>query len=646
MTLIKRKLYKKIKKIVIRFLISFHKKLKLFKINSLYFYYLYIISNIYSINIYFNKINNNYQLNYLYIYYLKVTYYLKLFYKKIDLDLELSNLYNFFIFFENYNNYYDIMQFGNDFFSNNKDYLILNSSTYKLKINLWSFICYGKKIEYINLYYYNLYLSANVLSLKYPLINIILRFLLRRRLIKLIHSKKFKYSKLRLLEKYRLKEVLYLQKKDFNYILDFKICELFLNSKFIKLNKILSDKNLFISINFIWSEVSKINYLLNVFVINLKNDPDLCLDCEYNKFNILGLISLNWQLNRYGFKLKQRFYFFNLYKDLLYNSNLNNIILFNNYYLTSLIKKNNFVENLILYKLKDLIILIYIKKYFYKYIRFKKYIFKKKIMMDNLMKDWRSLIRSYSLRLFPINVFDYNNINLRNFLINSKNYIDNIYNFYLLSYDYKQYQKYSINFMHVIKNITINKKINSNYHLINNFFINLLFDKLMKYYYINNLSLLIGLKNLNNLIFLNFSTVNYLNLVLDKSYLLYKDNINKYYFFYLRAREKFFHFYDKYENLYLWDFEKSLLYTMYAKYMHHTVWIISRILFSIIKLHVNYFDSIQLNKKVSGANLRLSSSYRNSIKLSKYFYEKYKYYINRKDLRKKKKKNIYNGIIY
>jgi len=121
--------YNKIKKIAIKFLIDYNKKLKLYKINVFYFYLLYLISNIYNINKYYNKNKNKYQLIYLYIYYLNI---LK---KNLYLDINVCKLYNFFIFFESYN-IYDIINLGNDFFSINKDFIILNSLVYKLKINL------------------------------------------------------------------------------------------------------------------------------------------------------------------------------------------------------------------------------------------------------------------------------------------------------------------------------------------------------------------------------------------------------------------------------------------------------------------------------------------------------------------------------
>jgi len=74
--------------------------------------------------------------------------------------------------------------------------------------------------------------------------------------------------------------------------------------------------------------------------------------------------------------------------------------------------------------------------------------------------------------------------------------------------------------------------------------------------------------------------------------------------------------------------------------MHHTILIISRMIFSIIKIYINYINAVKFNSNDFFINLRLDLKKNNFIKLKNYFYNKYKYNINRKDLFKKKKKYI------
>jgi len=150
-----------------------------------------------------------------------------------------------------------------------------------------------------------------------------------------------------------------------------------------------------------------------------------------------------------------------------------------------------------------------------------------------------------------LNSLYYNNLNLKDFLIYSKKYIDNLYIFNIFNYDYKKYQKYSISFINIIKDVLIDKNIYNNYYILNNYFINFLFKKLSKYFYMNLFNLLISINNIKNQVFFNNIDYDYLNLLLNNRYLIYEYNINKYNFFYLRGRDKFFYFYYLYEYLYL-----------------------------------------------------------------------------------------------
>lgn len=91
--------------------------------------------------------------------------------------------------------YLNLLKFKFYYFNKNFDLNILFFFKYKLMLNLWYFMLYGKYYVYIVIYLYNLYLNIKCYLNRYFLVNIVLRFLLCSRLEKLIYFKKYKYSK-------------------------------------------------------------------------------------------------------------------------------------------------------------------------------------------------------------------------------------------------------------------------------------------------------------------------------------------------------------------------------------------------------------------------------------------------------------------
>lgn len=180
---------------------------------------------------------------------------------------------------------------------------------------------YGKYYVYIVTYLYNLYLNTKCYLNRYPLVNIVLRFLLRSRLEKLIYFKKYKYSKYKFIQKFQIYDIKFKVNPNKSFLSSINIKNILCKLNIFKVLNLLSNKNIYRNFKFIWNNYIKINFLYMIFYINIHNDYDNSLACEYNKFNILGVFSFYWQLRRYGFHVDYYFYYFNIMYSKFFNIN-------------------------------------------------------------------------------------------------------------------------------------------------------------------------------------------------------------------------------------------------------------------------------------------------------------------------------------
>jgi hypothetical protein len=100
-------------------------------------------------------------------------------------------------------------------------------------------------------YLYNLYLNTKCYLTKYPLINIILRFLLRSRLEKLIYFKKYKYSKYKLIEKFNIYDIRYKVNALNNFLFNLNLNNILFNLNIFKVLNLLSNKKVYMCLNFL-----------------------------------------------------------------------------------------------------------------------------------------------------------------------------------------------------------------------------------------------------------------------------------------------------------------------------------------------------------------------------------------------------------
>jgi len=581
MLVLNKNMINEIKKDVIKFFKFIHKKINLYKFSSIYFYYiyfLYFISNINNFKVNRFKVNNFYNANNLkYLLKLNYIYYLK--FNNMNININLGWFIKIYLL--------NILKFKTNYFCTNYDVKVISSFNYKLMLNLWYFMLYGKYIVYMVTYLYNLYLNTKCYLIKFPLINIMLRFLLRSRLDKLIYFKKYKYSKYKFIEKYNIYDIKYKVNILYNFILKFNFNRILFNFNIFKVLNLLSNKKIYIYLNFLWYKYIKINYLYLIYYFNIYNDYDNSLACEYNKFNILGIFSFYWQLKRYGFNVNYYFYYFSILYFKFFNINDYNYCFYN-----SLIYKNKHV-NIFWYKINKIIVLNYIRRSFFRYIKLNRLILRNKLRRKLIIKKWLFFSKIYNMKFYPLNYYLYDDNNISHFitfLIKKINYLHclNLFNFI-----YKYYNKYTVNLIDIINKINININISINFYYFQNYLVNLIVNKIKKYYYINILNLLCCLNVLcKNII----DKVNLRNVIAYKKDKDLNKNLNLYLFYKLKGLNKFFELYFFNINNYLWYFEKSIMFNMFVKYMYHFYLFFFSVFSCYIKLNINIFNSIKLNK--------------------------------------------------
>jgi len=491
------------KKNIKKFLIIYHNKLKLYKLNKYNYYFINLLLSLYNFNYKNPKaISNN------------------IFENNILYKINITSIKNIF-----YIKKYSLK--------------ILLPINFTLKINIWYFILYNKYIIYLSRYLYNLILKLNYINIRYPLLLLLIRYIFSNRLNKIKKLNENKYSDKLFKYKYRL---IFKKNKNLNTIVIQKIqnIKFIIKKKIFKLFILLSNNNIFTYISHIWLKSSKIDVLYNnysniIYNINLN---------EINKFNILGLYSLYWQTFRYGFNYEYYFYNTNLYKII----NKNNVKLYNIIYCKFILLTKNIL--IIWYKIKNLILLNYINKNFYKYNnkfklnKYNKYIYRKYLTR---------ILTNYVFKFKSIKVNTYYNI--KNHIRLIKKNLDYICNSYLFNIKYNQLYSYNISISHIIDNMIIDFKINSNINLFKNLNLFLLTKIIGKYIFINWLNII------NNIINFKYKLINRQK----KNVTI---NFNNYILVRNKSYKNYFELYKLYNFKYIWIFEKSIIYNIYILYIN------------------------------------------------------------------------------
>ena len=497
------------------FLINYHRKLNLFKFSKYNFYFNNILFKIHNI--------------------------------KASANTEKSILrYRFLILENNIHYKINLVNLNNIYFTDIRSLKLFLPSNFVIKISIWYYILYNKYVIYLSEYLYNLILRLNYINIKYPLLLLIIRYVYVSRLDKINNLNKNKYSS----DKFRLKfNVISSKNKLIGNILieNIKSLKLIYQHKTLRFLVLLTNNNIFKYIKSIWSKSSKINLIYNNY-INIITNTNLA---EVNKFNILGLYSLYWQIQRYGLNYEYYSYNYNIINLI----NNNSISLYNNtYYRIILLDQINIIS-LLWYKIKNVILLNYIHRIFYKYnSKFKLNKYNKYIYNKYLTR----IISNYVFKFIPLDTKIYYNITfLKDYIKLIKNDLDYICSAYLFNIKYNKLSRNNLNPVNIINNINLDTKINKNLAIYNNFYYYLLRKILIKYYLMNWNNILININNFNLKILAkidhkkNYSTI-YSNYILVKA----------------ASHDKFDILCHSYDIKYQWVFEQSIVYHLYLVFLN------------------------------------------------------------------------------
>lgn len=524
------------------------------------------ITNLKHINNILNKIHKRlklYNFNlyniYLYMVLLKLYNFNNVKIKKYNLNkiLEVINIED-----KKYYNI-DIYSISNIYFIKKINYKLYTSNSFTLKISLWYYILYNKFIIYLSEYIFNFIVRINYINYKYPLLLALIRHIFRNRLNKLKKVNSTKYSSSYFKIKYR---VIDYKIKHFKYIMvnNPKMAKINYKNKLLKLYLLLSNNDLFYSSKLAWYKSSKINVLYNNYINIIYN----IYLVEVNKYNIMGLYSLYWQINRYGDKYQYYLFNYNLLTVIIQNNSL--VKLYNNIYYYYILLYNNKLKLVVWYKVINIIILNYINRIFYRYnSKFKLNKYNKEIYNKYLTR----VLTNYVFKFKPLDLkIYYNNKFIKYYIESVKKNLDYICNVYLFNMRYNELFRNHVSIVNIINDINLDLKINENLNNVKNikYYI---FNKLIsKYYMINWFNILLNQYNFN------LKLINsYMNKKNDKSifknYLMIKNRANDLYDIWRKDHI----------DEYIWSFEKSMILNTYIYLLNIYYKLLILIIYNIIR---------------------------------------------------------------
>ena len=522
--------------------------------NIKYYYILYFIfiNKILRNYSYFRKIENNINSD------------------SFKLSLDYKDNY-FLIYLENFSS--ETNSFKNinyNFFLKSKKSLIYFEEYYKFRLDIYSFLFYGKYMEYIRKSIYNEYLTFTRNLWNYPLLKTFFRLITYTRLSKLKDSNFNFATNQAILSKYHIYDdfdIIKVEKS--RYIVsnfngsDLLISNL-MNTHLFKLLTIWKNKKFYFYLDSVFSRFFKSNLIIPAYHINL-NYEEYDDITDTNKLNMMGLYSLYWQMNRYGFRFNYYYYLHSLGSCLL-NNNFNSIANYNLFYLKFILCDNLNNYWIFWYRLMKLVLLDFIYKSFFKFFKFNKLNLKRKKLRFKRLLSFKLLMQTYSFIFLPLDLEIYNNPRSLSRIIKIKK--DNLSNILInifFGYDFNLVDDLDLDLLNISKKLDLDNFLFNNFDYYLNLCIFFLTRKIGKYYFINFFTQYNGLKYLavkfissyTNSDKLSSSQVTRDSLLLkSQKYMDFSlsKHIGKNYFFSYRSR---------FLSEYLWDFEFPMIYSFY-----------------------------------------------------------------------------------
>ena len=521
--------------------------------NKKYYYYLYFIffKQVLKNFAAFKKINNNLDLD------------------RLRLSLDHKNQMNF-IYLENFDSETNrLKKIEYDFFFKFKKFFIYLEEDYKFRIDVFDFLFYGKYIEYIRKSIYNEYLTFTATLFDYPLLKTFFRSIIYVRLSKIQDNDLNFLSNYAILKKYHIYDdfdsikVMRSKKILVNYS-SISLINNLVNTNLIKCLMIWKNKKFYNYLDQLLNKFFKSNIILPAYYINLNYEEEDDIT-DTNKLNMMGLYSLYWQMNRYGFKFNY-YYYLNSLVSSLENNSLNKIVSYNIYFLKFILSANSNNYWVFWYKLMNLILLDFIYNTFFKFFKFNKLNLKRKKLRFKRLLSFKFLMQTYSFIFLPLDMESYyNNLHLVKNLDLVKFNLDNLLVNIFFGYNLNLSEDLNFNMKNIHKKIDLDNLLYGNIDYYINIFFFFLSKKIGKFFFINFFSQFKGL---------NFFLVRILdswNLLKNSShYYLTRDNLDLVAFKYLdfnlskhRGINYFYSYRHRFLDEYLWDFEFVMIYSFY-----------------------------------------------------------------------------------
>ena len=486
---------------------------------------------------------------------------------RLSLDHKNNLLFIYLDHFSSEINYLKKIKY--DFFFRFKKFSVYLEEEYKFRIDVFNFLFYGKYIEYIRKSIYNEYLTFAQTLFSYPLLKSFLRLIIYSRLKKM-EDNNIKFSTNQaILKNYHIYD-------DFDEMKIFKsnsilsnsnsssfLINNILNTNLIKYLIIWKNRKFYYYLDQVFYKFFKSNVILPAYYVNLNYEEEDDIT-DTNKLNMMGLYSLYWQMNRYGFNFNY-YYYLNSLMFSMKNINLNNIAFYNIYFLKFILLDNLYYYWIFWFKLIKLILLDFIYSAFFKFFKFNKLNLKRKKLRFKRLLSFKLLMQTYSFVFLPVSLeFYYNDLNLLEILKKKKLYLDNILVNIFFGYYLNLSEHLNFNLEEIYKKINLDNILNNNL----DYYLNLLFffisKKIGKYYFTNFYSQYKGL-SIFLMKILKTSKPSYSN-----NYYLTKDTLSSLSFRYLdfnlskyRGINYFYSYRNQYIWEYLWDFEFYMIYSFY-----------------------------------------------------------------------------------
>jgi len=533
---------------------SIHQKNRLIIRNIKYYYILYffLIKKILKNYSYYSKIENNINSD--------------------SLRLSLGYKDNYFlIYLENFfSETNKLRNISYNFFFKSKKSLIYFEEYYKFRLDIYSFLFYGKYMEYIRKSIYNEYLTFTRILWNYPLLKTFFRLITYTRLSKLKDNNFSFATNQAILNRYHIYDDFDMVKVEKSLYTgsnsngsDILVSDL-MNTYLFKLLTIWKNRKFYFYLDSVFSKFFKSNLIIPAYNINL-NYEEYDDITDTNKLNMMGLYSLYWQMNRYGFRFNYYYYLHSLGSCLL-NYSFNSIVNYNLFYLKFILCDNLNHYWIFWYRLIKLVLLDFIYKSFFKFFKFNKLNLRRKKLRFKRLLSFKFLMQTYSFIFLPLDLEIYDDPrSLSNILKVKKDNLSNILINIFFGYSFNLVDDLDLDLLNISKKLSLDNLLFNNLDYYLNLCIFFLTRKIGKYYFINFFCQYNGLKYLGVKFISSYTSLDKLlpydvsrDSLLLKSQKYLDFNLSKHI-----GKNYFFSYRSRYLAEYLWDFEFVMIYSFY-----------------------------------------------------------------------------------